>query len=91
MKMAKKFLRKVQPGGLLHIPTPHHQNKEKCTATRPNIREDHNYCTTTVSYAEKKYFTFRMYVVLKFCYETKAARHSTHFTFRLYEYLRQMQ
>jgi len=56
---------------------------------RPNIREDYNYCKTRASYAEKKYLTSRMYPLLKFCYETKAAGHFRHFTFRLYEYLRQ--
>jgi len=71
MKMPPKFPRKVERGGLLHIPTPHRQNKEQPTSTDPNITEDHNYCTTTISYAEKKYFTFRMHPLLKFCYETR--------------------
>jgi len=69
MKMPPKFPRKVETGGLLHIPT-HHHNKEQPTSTGPNIREDYNYGKTRVSYAEKKYFTFRMYPLLKFCYET---------------------
>jgi hypothetical protein len=65
MKMPPKFPTKVEPGGLLHIPTPHHQNKKQPTSTGPNIREDYNYCTARVSYAEKKYFTFRMHPLLK--------------------------
>jgi hypothetical protein len=53
MNMPPTFPRKVEPGGLLHIPTLQHQNKEQPTSTGPNIREDYNYCKTRVSYAEK--------------------------------------
>jgi hypothetical protein len=89
--MPLRFPRKVEPGGLLHIPTPHHQNKEQHTSTGANIREDYNYCKTRVSCAEKKYLTFTMHLLLKFCYKTWVARNFRHFTFRVYVYLRQTQ
>jgi hypothetical protein len=76
-------------GGLLHIPTPHHLNKKQPTSAGPNVREDYNYWNTTVSYAEKKYFTFRMHSLLKLCYETWTAGHFRYLTFRVYEHLRQ--
>jgi hypothetical protein len=40
MKMPPKFPRKVEPGGLLHISTPHHQNIEQHTSKGANIKED---------------------------------------------------
>ena len=43
------FPRKVEPGGLLRIPTPQHQNKEQPTSTGPNIREYYNYNTITIT------------------------------------------
>jgi hypothetical protein len=54
MKMPPKFPSKAEPGGLLHVPTPHQQNEKQPTSTGPNTREDFNYYKTRVSYAEKK-------------------------------------
>ena len=83
---APKVSQETRTCGLLHIPTPQHQNKEQPTSTGPNIREDYNYCKTRVSYAEKQYFTFRMYPILKLSYETRAARHFRHFTVTVHVY-----
>jgi hypothetical protein len=43
--------------------------KEHPTSTGPSIKDDYKYCKTRVSYDENKFFSYRMYPLLKFYYE----------------------